>query len=100
MKRKRAGLEELYALLQDNQYAQVLELGPSLLGTEPDKLAVVEAMLDAVENLLHDGEVPDQKSMKELEKALRVEKKRLVDAGAKSDVYARFLDPPQEGNES
>ena len=91
-----AALEQLYGALLEDDYPRVLALGQRQLATAHDKLAVLEAMLDAVENLFHAGEVRDEKPMRELEKSLRAEKKRLLESGAKSDVYARFLDPPQE----
>lgn len=98
MKKKKktdAALTELYEVLQENDYPKVLALGQAQLATSTDKLAVLEAMIDAIENLLHKGGLAEPAPIKELEKALRAEKKRLVDGGAKSDVYAQFLDPSQ-----
>lgn len=89
-------LDALYAVLREDDWPKVLALGQAQLATSTDKLAVLEAMLDAIENLLHEGELADPAPFKALEKSLRAEKKRLVEAGAKSDVYSRFLDPPQE----
>ncbi|MBK7858162.1 MAG: hypothetical protein IPJ65_05965 [Archangiaceae bacterium] len=85
-------LEPLYRALQEDDYPTVLQLGQALLTKAHDKLAVVDAMIDALENLLYGG-VEDPAPLKLLERSLREEKHRLVESGAKSDVYKEFLDP-------
>lgn len=98
-KKTESALEELYRVLLENDYPKVLALGQAQLATAPDKLAVLEAMIDAIENLLYDGDVKEPGPLKELEKALGAERQRLKDAGATSDVYKTFLDRTYKGGE-
>jgi hypothetical protein len=92
-----AALTELYEVLRDNDYRRVLELGQQQLATASDKLAVLEAMLDALENLLFNGGLADPAPIKTLERSLQKERARLIDAGETSDVYKLFLDRTYKG---
>src|SRR6476619_4355215 len=92
-----AALEQLYEVLREDDYPRVLELGRQQLDTAGDKLAVLDAMIDAVENLLFQGGLQDPASFKGLERSLKEERQRLIDAGATSEVYKLFLDPTYKG---
>jgi hypothetical protein len=87
-----SSLDQLYQVLEQNDYLKVLALGQEQLATSEDKLAVLEAMIDALENLLYEGEVENPAPLKALEHSLRTERQRMTESGAKSDRYKKFLD--------
>lgn len=95
--REDAPLAALYSALARGEWREVLALGATQFRGAQDRFASIEAMLDAIEQLISDAENEDLAPLRALEKSLRAERTRLQAAGLTSDTYRCFLESSFKG---